>query len=157
IITFQGPVDPTRAENPGDYSLITPSGKTIPIKSATYNPATNSVTLVSAQRLNVHHHFRLSVVLPCPNNVNGGWSIIPFGGKGSLIGFHNHRGDFVSVQNGRIVGFDNRRGQFVRVRNDRIQSSSGDRPATTRQIRPIGPRPFPKGQASRRIGGSRIH
>ena len=52
IVTFEGPVDVTKAENPGDYLVITRSGKTIPIKLATYNPATNSVTLIpaSAQR-----------------------------------------------------------------------------------------------------------
>jgi len=121
IVTFDGPVDPTKAENPGEYSVITRAGKTIPIKSAAYNPATNSVTLIPARRLNVHLHFRLSLVLPCPNEVTGGTVVIPFGGKRSLIGFHNHRGEFVSVQNGRIIGFYNHGGQFIPVHNDKVE------------------------------------
>jgi hypothetical protein len=115
IVTFDGPVDPTKAEDPGDYSVITQAGKTIPIQSATYNPATNSVTLIPALGLNVHFHFRLSLVLPCQNEMTNGTVVIPFGGKQSLIGFHNHRGEFVSVQNGRIIGFYNHRGQFIPV------------------------------------------
>ncbi len=102
IVTFDGPVDVIKAENPGDYLVITRSGKTIPIKSATYNPATNSVTLIPARRLNVHHHFRLSLVIPCPNEQTGETVVIPFGGKRSLIGFYNHRGQFIPVHNGKI-------------------------------------------------------
>jgi len=105
VVTFEGPVDPTKAENPGNYSVITRSGKTISIKSATYNPATNSVTLIPARRLNVHHHFRLSLVIPCPNEQTGETVVIPFGGKQSLIGFYNHRGQFIPVHNGKIERF----------------------------------------------------
>jgi hypothetical protein len=121
IVTFNGTVDPAKAENPGNYSVITPAGKTIHIKSATYNPATNSVTVIPASRLNVHHHFQLSLVIPCPNEVNGGTVVIPFGSKWSLIGFHNHRGEFVSVQNARITGFYNHSGQFITVNNPKIE------------------------------------
>ena len=120
VVTFDGPVDPTKAEDPGDYSVITRSGKTIPIKSATYDPATNSVTLIPARRLNVHHDFRLSLVIPCPNEQTSETVVIPFGSKRSLIGFHNHRGEFVSVQNGRINGFYNHRDQFIPVHNGKI-------------------------------------
>jgi hypothetical protein len=54
IVGFNGSLDPNKANNPSNYSVITQSGKTIPIKSALYNPATNSVTLVPAQHLNAH-------------------------------------------------------------------------------------------------------
>jgi len=121
VVTFNGPVDPAKAEDPGDYSVIRPSGKTIPIKSATYNPATNAATVIPVVRLNVHDHFRLSVVLPCPNEQTGETVVVPFGGKRSLIGFHNHRGEFVSVENGRITGFDNRHGQFIPVHHGEIE------------------------------------
>ena len=105
VVTFEGPVDATKAENPANYSVITRSGKTIPVKSATYNPATNSVTLIPARRLNVHHHFRLSLVIPCPNEQTGETVVIPFGGKQSLIGFYNHHGEFIPVHNGKIERF----------------------------------------------------
>ncbi len=121
VVTFDGTVDPAKAENPGNYSVITRSGKTIPIKSASYNPATNSVTLIPARRLNVHYHFRLSLVIPCPNEQTSETVVIPFGSKRSLIGFHNHRGEFVSVKNGRIDGFYNHRDQFIPVHNGKIE------------------------------------
>ena len=120
VVTFDGPVDPAKAEMPVDYSVIEHSGKEIAIKSATFDPATNSVTLVPATRLNVHYHYDLSVVLPCPNMQTGNTVIVPFGGKGSLIGFHNHRGEFVTVKNARITGFYNKAGVFVPVHNGHV-------------------------------------
>ena len=120
IVSFDGTVDPTKAENPGDYSVIARSGKTIPIKSASFDPATNSVTLIPARRLNVHYDFRLSLAIPCPNEQTSETVVIPFGGKRSLIGFHNHRGEFVSVKNGRINGFFNHNDRFIPVHNRKI-------------------------------------
>jgi hypothetical protein len=120
VVTFDGPVDPSKAADPANYTVITQSGRLIPIKTATYDPTTNAVTLVPALHLNVHHHFRLSVVLPCPNGVNGGTVIIPFGGKESLIGFMNHHGHFVSVKNGRIVRFNDPSGQNLATSHHRI-------------------------------------
>ncbi len=133
VVTFQGTVDPVKAADPDNYTVITRSGRKIPIKSATFDPATNAATVIPAVRLNVHYHFRLAVVIPCPNEQTPETVIIPFGGKRSLIGFHNHRGEFVTVQNGRITGFDNREGQFIPVHNRKIEEaerrSTGDRPA----------------------------
>jgi hypothetical protein len=125
VVSFDGTVDPTKAENPSDYSVITPSGKTIPIKSASFDPATNSVTLITARRLNVHHDFRLSLEIPCPNEQSSETVVIPFGSKRSLIGFHNHRGEFVSVKNGRIDGFFNYKDQFIPVHNGKIVRLKG--------------------------------
>jgi hypothetical protein len=67
-------------------------------------------------RLNVHYHYKLSLVLPCANDQSPETAVVPFGTKYDLIGFYNKRGDFVSVKNGRITGFTNHRGQFVPVR-----------------------------------------
>jgi hypothetical protein len=120
VVTFDGPVDPAKAEMPANYTVITHTGQKIPITSAKFDPATNSVTLVPATKLNVHLHYDLSVVLPCPNEPTGDTVIVPFGGKRSLIGFHNHRGEFVTVKNGRIAGFENKRGEFVPVHNGHI-------------------------------------
>jgi hypothetical protein len=120
VVSFDGTVDPTKADNPSNYSVITPSGKTIPVKSASFDPATNSVTLIPARRLNVHHDFRLSLEIPCPNEQTSETVIIPFGSKQSLIGFHNHRGEFVSVKNGRIDGFYDYKDQFIPVHNGKI-------------------------------------
>jgi hypothetical protein len=115
VVTFNGTVDPAKADNPANYSVITQSGKTIPIVSASFNPATNAVTLIPAHRLNVHFHYKLSLVLPCANDQTPETVIVPFGTKFDLIGFHNKRGEFVSVQNGRISGFTNNHDQIVPV------------------------------------------
>jgi hypothetical protein len=120
VVDYDGPVDPAKAADPADYAVIERSGKKIAIKSATFNPATNSATVIPAVRLNVHLHFKLSVVLPCPNEQTGETVVVPFGGKRSLLGFRNHRGEFVSVKNGRITGFENKQGQFIPVRDGHI-------------------------------------
>jgi hypothetical protein len=121
VVTFEGPVDRAKAENPANYFVITSSGKTIKIKSATFDPLTNAVTLIPAEPINVHHHFKLSVVLPCPNEQTGDTVVVPFGGKDSLIGFHNHHGEFVSVKNGRVVAIENHRDQLIPVNRARLK------------------------------------
>jgi hypothetical protein len=101
VLSFVGPVNPALVNNPADYVVTTANGKQVRIVSATFDPATNSVTLIPAKKLNVHNRYDLSVTLPC----NGPCSnvVIPFGGKKSLGGFQNHRGQFVPVVNGHIV------------------------------------------------------
>ncbi len=108
VVPFNGTVNPTLAGNPGDYEVFTRTGKKIPILSADYNPATNSVTLRPAERLNVHDRFELSVKVPCPVSAGNETVTVPFGTKYSLIGFHNHHGRFISVHGGKIVRFDAR-------------------------------------------------
>ncbi len=107
IVPFQGVVDPTRASNRSDYLVIARDGRRIPILSATYNPSTNSVTLRPSIRLNVHYHDTLRLTLPCSN---GDTDVVSqrFGSKYSLIGFHDHQGNFVPVRNGHIVHFSGR-------------------------------------------------
>ncbi len=102
VLTFSGVVDASKASNPANYYVFSSAGQYIPIKSATYDPTTNSVTLIPQRQINVHYHFDLSVMLPCANGCTS--VVVPFGGKESLAGFTNHQGQFVSVQNGHIVG-----------------------------------------------------
>src|SRR5262249_10768716 len=110
---FSGPFDlaTTDPTNTSFYKVIVPNKHgsftgpgvtTIPISKAVYDPATNSVTLTTAKRLNVHHLFQLAVTLPCNN---GNTVIVEFGGKQSLGGFQNphHKNQFIPVVNGRIV------------------------------------------------------
>jgi hypothetical protein len=97
--------------NPAFYTVVKPNHagsftgpgvKTIPVTSATFDAATNSVLLTTAKRLNVHHLFQLQVNLPCNN---GNIVVIEFGGKKSLGGFFNpHTHRFVPVSNGKVVG-----------------------------------------------------
>jgi hypothetical protein len=102
IVAFTGSVNPTLAANPSNYTVIATPTEHIPIVSARYNAASNSVTLIPARRLNFHDHFTLSFYLP-------GFSTqkqlvnIPFGGKTSLAGFlTKNRKRFVPVSHGHI-------------------------------------------------------
>jgi hypothetical protein len=115
VVTFSGPVDTSKADDPDNYDVINRGGKSIPIKSATFDPVTNAVTLVPVRSLNVHYHFDLSVVIPCANEQTPQTVVVPFGGKRSLLGFHNHRGEFVTVQHGEVVGYYNKSGTFIKV------------------------------------------
>jgi hypothetical protein len=104
IVPFNGPVNPVLAGMPSNY-VVTRAGRKIPIISAHYNPSSNSVTLQPAHQLNVHHRFHLKVTLPCPDGMTDHVVRVPFGTKFSLVGFHNHVGEFVPVHihNGRLV------------------------------------------------------
>ena len=71
VVTFNGPLTPAEAEDVNNYHLFTrgPDGKfnrEVPITSAVYDPATNSVTLTAAHQINVHHFSEIAVTNPCP-------------------------------------------------------------------------------------------
>jgi len=102
VLPFTGAVNPTLASDPSNYTIIVSPTDHVPIVSAKYNAATNSVTLIPARRLNVHLHYTLSFHLPCPTGA-GQLVNIKFGGKDSLGGFFNHHHKFVKVSHGHIV------------------------------------------------------
>jgi len=64
VLSFGTPLDTSRAQNPANYRLVTLGGseRTIRVKRAVYNPATRTVTLSPAHRLNLHNLFRLTVI-----------------------------------------------------------------------------------------------
>ena len=106
--TFSGPINPTDAVNPANYTIIAPNAhgsftgpgtRVIPVIAATYNPNANTVTLTTAVQLNVHHLYQLRVTLP-PNNP----IVIEFGGKRSLGGFFLHGQHFTVVNGVPIPG-----------------------------------------------------
>ncbi len=107
VLTFGGPLDPAQASNPAFYTIVAPNAngsftgkgtKTIPVSSAVYNPANDTVTLTTSKQLNVHLLFQLEINLPCSN---GNPTVIEFGSKMSLGGFTNpHNGAFIPVING---------------------------------------------------------
>ena len=61
LVNFNGPLDPTSAQNPSNYQILGPSGHRITVVSAIYDSATHTVTLVPAERLNIHRRYRLTV------------------------------------------------------------------------------------------------
>jgi hypothetical protein len=103
ILPFTGAVNPVIANNPNNYTVIVSPTDHVPVVSAKFNPATNSVTLIPARRLNFRDHYILSFYLPTFSGqrvlVN-----LPFGGKDSLVGFlsESHK-RYISVSHGRIV------------------------------------------------------
>jgi hypothetical protein len=103
IVPFTGAVNPVLANDPNNYTVIVSPTVHIPIKTARFNPNTNSVTLIPARHLNFHKHYVLSFYLPGFSSqkelVN-----IPFGGKQSLGGFlSKNRKHFITVVHGHIV------------------------------------------------------
>ena len=110
VVSFGGPLNPIDASNAANYVIIAPnhSGSftgpgttTIPIVSATYNPVTNSVSLLPATALNVHHLFQLRITLPSNNNNP---IVVEFGGKKSLGGFYYHGKHFIVVNGKAFPG-----------------------------------------------------
>ena len=60
-VIFNQALDPATAEDAKDYRIIGPAGRTIRVVSAVYDPATFTVTLHPAQRINIHHKYELVI------------------------------------------------------------------------------------------------
>jgi hypothetical protein len=93
LVTFQGPVTPAQAENLSNYHLLGlgPDGRfsrEIPLISAVFNPATNSVTLTTLHQNNVHHLYEITVANPCPGGPNFTGILNRKFSLGSIIGHH---------------------------------------------------------------------
>ncbi len=61
VLLFNEQLDPAHAQDPANYWIIGPSGQHIGIKTAFYNPTTQTVTLSPDQLINIHHNARLIV------------------------------------------------------------------------------------------------
>ena len=112
VVTFNGPLTPAEAENVNNYHLFTrgPDGKfshEVPITSAVYDPATNSVTLTAAHQINVHHFSEIAVTNPCPGGP-------PFVGvlnrKFSLGAITGHNGHYHLAEEDECAGSAQSRG-----------------------------------------------
>jgi streptogramin lyase len=77
VLTFNEALDPARAQNLANYSLVTAvlhghtvvTGQAIPINQAVYNSAAHTVTLFPAQQLNVHLLYQLTVNGTAPDGL----------------------------------------------------------------------------------------
>ena len=83
VLSFSGPLDPARAQNLGNYTLVGPvsgsrssGGHVIKINSAVYDPTTYTVTLSPAERLNVHRRDRLVVHGTGPTGMSGSLGVL---------------------------------------------------------------------------------
>jgi fibronectin-binding autotransporter adhesin len=61
VLTFDQALDAVTAEDAADYRITGPSGQTIAIKKAVYDPADLTVKLYPAARINIHHTYKLIV------------------------------------------------------------------------------------------------
>ena len=81
LLNFNGPLDPTSAQNPLNYQILGPGGHGITVVSAIYDPATQTVTLVPAERLNIHWKYSLTVNGAAPSGLTNP-SGVPLDGSG---------------------------------------------------------------------------
>ena len=70
LLDFNGPLDPTTAQNVSNYHILGPAGHRIKVISAIYDPATHTVTVVPVERLNIHRKYRLTVNGTAPSGLS---------------------------------------------------------------------------------------
>ncbi|WZO98058.1 right-handed parallel beta-helix repeat-containing protein [Isosphaeraceae bacterium EP7] len=61
-LTFSGPLNVASAQNVANYRITDGRGKPVAIRSATYDAATQTVTLTPARRLDIHKVYTLTVL-----------------------------------------------------------------------------------------------
>jgi uncharacterized repeat protein (TIGR01451 family) len=61
VLTFDQALDAATADDPKNYQIIAPGGRTIRIKKAVYNSEKDTVTLSPAERISIHHRYTLVV------------------------------------------------------------------------------------------------
>jgi hypothetical protein len=80
VLTFSSALDPTRAEDVGNYQIVTMGGRgrngdlvghITRIRAAVYDPANLTVTLYPSQRLDFHNVYRLTVDGGTPKGLMG--------------------------------------------------------------------------------------
>jgi hypothetical protein len=69
VISFNAALDPAPAQKASNYLIVGPGGKRIRVRSAIYNSATDAVTLVLAQRLNLTKTYRLTINGTAPSGL----------------------------------------------------------------------------------------
>ena len=68
-VSFNQALDPVSAVNLSNYRITGPAGRSVRIKSAVFDAATNTVTLRPADRINLHHTYQLTLVGVGPGGI----------------------------------------------------------------------------------------
>ena len=68
-LIFSTPLDAARARDARNYRIVAPNGRDIAVDSASYDPATRTVTLRPHSGLDVHKLYRLTVIATGPGGV----------------------------------------------------------------------------------------
>jgi uncharacterized repeat protein (TIGR01451 family) len=61
VVTFSAAMDPARAEDLANYTILGPNDRPEPLASANYDPATDEVLLSPLHRLDVHRRYTLVI------------------------------------------------------------------------------------------------
>jgi hypothetical protein len=106
VLTFSSALDATFAENVSNYHFVTLGGygkdanligHVTPVRAAVYDPATFTVTLYTAQRLNIHNLYRLTVNGTTPRSLKGATGM-PLAGEGQEAGTN-----YIKVISGKLL------------------------------------------------------
>jgi hypothetical protein len=62
VLTFNDGLDPSSAQDLSNYKIVGPTGRSIGIRSAVFDPISNTVTLRPLTRINLHHTYQLTVI-----------------------------------------------------------------------------------------------
>ncbi len=62
VVTFSEALDSTTAQDVHNYRIVTPDGHRIKVLRAVYDSSNDTVTLHLAERLSIHHPYRLTVI-----------------------------------------------------------------------------------------------
>jgi hypothetical protein len=68
-VSFNDGLDLTSAVNLSNYEITDPAGRRVRVRSAVFDAATNTVTLLLAGRINLHHTYQFTVVGTGPSAV----------------------------------------------------------------------------------------
>jgi hypothetical protein len=69
VVSFNEALDPASAVNLNNYRITDPAGRSVRIRSAVFDAATNTVTLRPVDRINLHHTYQLTVVGTGPDGI----------------------------------------------------------------------------------------
>ena len=69
VVSFNESLDPVSAVNLRNYRITGPAGRSVRIRSAVFDAATNTVTLRPADRINLHHTYHLTLVGVGPDGI----------------------------------------------------------------------------------------
>jgi hypothetical protein len=61
VLTFDQALEQATAEDTHNYRITGPRGRAIRVKSAVYDPETETVTLRPSERISIHHIYKLTV------------------------------------------------------------------------------------------------
>jgi type VI secretion system secreted protein VgrG len=80
VVSFSLPLDPAAAQNVGNYRIVTLGGPgrggslrghVTPVSEALYDPVARTVTLYTAQRLDIHNLYQITINGTAPGGLRG--------------------------------------------------------------------------------------